>query len=164
MIIVLMGVSGSGKTRVGRELAETLGWEFIEGDDFHPAANKEKMARGVPLTDADRDPWLRALGEAIRERVKANRNAVLASSALKESYRRRLRVDPAVRFVYLKGSRDQIAERLRRRRGHFFAPELLDSQFAALEEPRNALVVDISQTPGAIVRQITKELRPAVMK
>jgi gluconokinase len=158
MIIILMGVSGSGKTTVGRLLAEDLGWEFLEADEFHPPANIDKMRRGVPLNDADRDPWLAALAAAIDTRTRAGRNAILACSALKHAYRTRLRVSPDVHFVYLKGTHEEIDERLEDRRGHFFSPELLDSQFDALEEPRDALVVDISQTPEAIVRQIERGL------
>jgi gluconokinase len=153
-----MGVSGSGKTTVGKLLAAELGWEFLEADDFHPPANIDKMRRGVPLDDADRDPWLAAMAEALEARVRAGRNAVLACSALKEAYRKRLRVSPDVRVVYLKGSFEEIEERLGDRRGHFFSPDLLDSQFEALEEPSDASVVDISNPPEAIVRQIKRTL------
>jgi gluconokinase len=157
MIIILMGVSGSGKTTIGKRLASKLGWEFIEGDDVHPQANKEKMSRGEPLDDADREPWLAALAEMLRERVRAGRNAVLASSALKHAYRKRLRVSPEVRFVYLKATPDQIAQRLGKRRGHFFPPDLLRSQFEALEEPRDALVVDASRPPDQLVDEIVRK-------
>lgn len=158
MIVILMGVSGSGKTTVGRMLAGELGWEFLEADEFHPPANIDKMRRGEPLDDADRDPWLAAIAKALDERVQAGRNAVLACSALKHAYRKRLRVAPEVRFVYLKGTFEEIEERLGDRRGHFFSPDLLESQFEALEEPHDALVVDISSPPAAIVREITREL------
>jgi gluconokinase len=158
MIIVLMGVSGSGKTTVGKLLASTLGWDFIEGDDVHPPANKEKMSRGEPLDDSDREPWLAALAGMLRERVRSGRNAVLASSALKDAYRRRLRVDPAVRFVYLKATPEQIARRLETRQGHFFPPDLLRSQFVALEEPRDALTVDASQSPDEIAEEIARSV------
>jgi gluconokinase len=153
-----MGVSGSGKTTVGRLLAGELGWEFLEADEFHPPANIDKMRRGEPLDDADRDPWLAAIATALDERVRAGRNAVLACSALKHAYRQRLRIDSEVRFVYLKGTFEEIEERLGDRRGHFFSPDLLESQFEALEEPRDALVVDIADEPAAIVRQITRGL------
>jgi gluconokinase len=158
MIIVLMGVSGSGKTTIGRLLASRLGWEFIEGDDVHPPANKEKMRRGVPLDDSDREPWLSALAALLRDRIRSGRSAILACSALKRDYRRRLRVDPEVRFVYLKATAEQLARRLERRRGHFFPPDLLQSQFEALEEPRDALVVDASARPVEIVASIENEL------
>jgi gluconokinase len=158
MIVILMGVSGSGKTTVGRLLAEDLGWEFLEADDFHPPANIDKMRRGVPLDDEDRDPWLAAIAGALENRTRGRRNAILACSALKQAYRKRLRVSPDVRFVYLKGTHGQIEDRLEDRRGHFFSPELLESQFEALEEPGDALVVDVSQTPAAIVQQIKREL------
>ncbi|MGH9314477.1 MAG: gluconokinase [Vicinamibacterales bacterium] len=158
MIIILMGVSGSGKTTIGRLLADDLGWEFLEADEFHPAANIDKMRRGIPLDDADRNPWLAAVAAALEARTSAGRNAILACSALKHAYRKRLRVSPEVRFVYLKGTYAEIEDRLEDRRGHFFSPELLDSQFDTLEEPRDALVVDISNTPSTIVQQITRGL------
>ncbi len=158
MIVILMGVSGSGKTTVGRLLADELGWEFLEADELHPPANIAKMRRGEPLDDADRDPWLSAIAKALDGRARAGRNAVLACSALKHSYRKRLRVSPEVRFVYLKGRFEEIEERLGDRRGHFFSPDLLESQFEALEEPRDALVVEISNPPAAIARQIAREL------
>ena len=153
-----MGVSGSGKTTVGKLLASELGWEFLEADDLHPPANIEKMQRGIPLDDADRDPWLDAIAKGLDTRVRAGRNAVLACSALKHAYRQRLRVSPDVRFVYLKGSFEEIEERLGDRRGHFFSPDLLESQFEALEEPLDALVVDVSDPPETIVRQIMRTL------
>jgi gluconokinase len=159
LIIILMGVSGSGKTTVGKLLAAELGWEFLEADEFHPPANVDKMRRGIPLDDADRDPWLTAIAAALEARVRSGTNAVAACSALKHAYRKRLRVSPEVRFVYLKGTFEEIQERLGDRRGHFFSPELLESQFQALEEPRDALVVEISQSPEAIVDTITSELR-----
>jgi gluconokinase len=158
VIIILMGVSGSGKTTVGKLVASRLGWEFIEGDDIHPQANKEKMSRGEPLDDADREPWLAALADMLRERVRAGRSAVLASSALKHAYRKRLRVSPEVRFVYLKAAPEQVARRLEKRRGHFFPPDLLESQFKALEEPRDALTVDASRPPDEIAEEIARSL------
>jgi gluconokinase len=157
VIIVLMGVSGSGKTTVGKPLSEALGWEFLDADDFHPPANKEKMARGIPLTDADRGPWLDALGEALRDRAGAGRDVVLACSALKQAYRDRLSAAPGVRFVYLKGDTATLRQRLETRHGHFFRPELLESQLEALEEPKNALTIEISDDPGSIVRRIEQE-------
>ena len=136
MIVLVAGVSGSGKTTVGMLLAARLGWPFADGDSFHPAANVAKMRAGQPLTDADRWPWLAAIGAWMDERIAAGQSAVLACSALKRSYRAAL-LDgrPAARMVLLALSRDQAAERLRARHGHFFPAGLLDSQFAALEMP-----------------------------
>jgi len=153
-----MGVSGSGKTTVGRLLAADLGWEFLDADDFHSAANREKMAHGLPLTDEDRSPWLAALAEALAERARSERSAVLACSALRESYRQRLNVGPAVRLVYLKGDVETIRRRLASRRGHFFGAALLASQFAALEEPQEALVVDVAAPFEAAVKTIKQGL------
>lgn len=158
MIAVLMGVSGSGKTTVGQALAVRLGWEFLDADDFHPPANREKMARGVPLDDTDREPWLDALAAVLRERRESGRSVVLACSALKETYRDRLRVGPDVRFVYLKGDFALLRRRLASRHGHYFGPDLLASQLATLEEPASALVVDAGEAPADIVRRIALEL------
>jgi gluconokinase len=155
MVVVIMGVSGSGKTTIGRLLAESLGWSFVDGDDRHPQSNLEKMRRGLALTDEDREPWLRRLHEEIRSWLASNRDVVLACSALKASYRARLVVDPAlVRLVYLAGPYSLMAQRLKDRSGHFFPDELLASQYAVLEEPAGALVVDASRRPNDIVRQV----------
>jgi gluconokinase len=154
MVIILMGVTGSGKTTIGRGLARELGWPFYDADDFHPAANVEKMSRGVPLDDADRAPWLAALRELVRGLVESGGHAVLACSALKKSYRDYLLIDGRVRLVYLKGDDGLIRERLRDRRGHFMEAAMLDSQFAALEEPEGALRVDISPPPAEVVEAI----------
>jgi gluconokinase len=158
VIVILMGVSGSGKTTLGRRLAADLGWDFLDADDFHSVANKEKMAHGQPLTDEDRGPWLDALAEALRLRTHTNRSAILACSALRESYRETLRVGSAVRFVYLRADAETIRQRLARRRGHFFDAGLLGSQFGALEEPKDALVVDVAGPREATVLAIKRGL------
>ena len=149
-----MGVSGSGKTTIGRGLADELGWKFYDGDDFHPRANVEKMARGLPLDDDDRAPWLESLRDLIRSCLARGESAVLACSALKRSYREYLLIDESVRLVYLKGDYELIEERLEGRRGHYMKPKMLDSQFAALEEPRRGLTVDISLPPEKIIETI----------
>src|ERR1700730_478580 len=133
-----MGVSGAGKTTVGNILAGELGWEFADADDYHSAANVEKMRTGIALTDADREPWLETLRQLISRWIADKRNAVLACSALKKAYREFLRVSPDVRFVYLKVTQDLLTERLRTRRGHFMTEKMLASQLAALEEPDDA--------------------------
>ena len=158
MIAIVMGVTGSGKTSVGRLLAQQLGWEFADADDFHPSANVEKISHGIPLTDEDRAPWLDRLRIQITNWIVNGQNAVLACSALKRTYRQELSVGPEVRFVYLKGSAELIARRLRLRRGHFADEKILASQFADLEEPEAAVTVDISQTPEMIVAQIRERL------
>jgi gluconokinase len=147
VVIILMGVSGVGKTAVGKRLAEALGWRFLEGDDFHPLANVTKMAAGIPLTDEDRAPWLERLRELIAETLAREEEAVLACSALRRSYRKLLTVDPVrVRWVYLLAPREVIASRLARRTGHFMPPALLGSQLEALEVPEDVPQVDV--TPG----------------
>ncbi len=162
MVIILMGVSGSGKTTIGQLLAQSLGWTFYDGDDFHPQANIEKMRQGTPLTDDDRASWLAALQQLIDHLLQNDRSAVLACSALKQVYRRRLQRHPEnVRFVYLKGDYDLIRQRLTARQRHFMRPGLLGSQFATLEEPQEVLTVDIAQSPEAIVNTITAALQLA---
>jgi len=158
MIVIVMGVVGSGKTTVGKLLAAQCGWEFADADDFHPASNVEKISHGIPLTDQDRDPWLDRLRAAILEWIAKKQNEVLACSALKRTYRAKLHVGPEVRFVYLKGSAALITERLRARHGHFAGEAILASQMADLEEPESALVVDIDASPQKIVDQIRKGL------
>ena len=149
-----MGVAGSGKTTVGRALAAELGWRFYDADDFHPPASVEKMARGVPLDDADRLPWLETLRALVRAGLERGENAVLACSALKAVYRDYLLLDGRVKLVYLKGKFDLIQKRLANRRGHFMSAAMLESQFAALEEPEQEFHLDISTTPAEIVRAI----------
>ena len=160
MIVVLMGVSGSGKTTVGKVLAAKLGWAFVDADDFHPAANVAKMRRGEPLTDEDRRPWLAALRQRIDRACEGGEDLVLACSALKHSYRDYLRADaPAcVRYVYLEGSEELIRQRLAGRKGHFMPPGLLHSQFEALEPPRDAVRIDVHPAPGAIAERIREAL------
>jgi gluconokinase len=165
MIIVIMGVSGSGKTTVGQGLAEALHWGFSDADDFHSPANVEKMKSGVPLTDQDREPWLQTLRAAIERWKRDEPGHVLACSALKGHYREILgQNDPDVKFVYLHGNFDLIARRLKSRKSHFFNPALLRSQFEALEEPGDALVVDASKGPQEIVSSILAALRPGDSK
>jgi carbohydrate kinase (thermoresistant glucokinase family) len=158
VVIVLIGVSGSGKSTVGKPLAWELDCKFYEGDNYHSPANKKKMRAGIPLTDADRWPWLAKIRELISKVLAQEEDAVVACSALAQSYRDYLR-QPGVQFVYLRGDFDLFRERLEKRRGHFFDPALLGSKFKALEKPRRALVVDAAQTPAAIVREILQRLR-----
>jgi gluconokinase len=159
MVIILMGVAGSGKTTVGRILAEALGYQFYDADDFHPGVNIDKMSRGIPLDDTDRQPWLETLRDLVCRCVAEHTDAVLACSAWKEVYQRYLLSDPQVRLVYLKADRDLIRKRLRQRRGHFMNPALLESQFATLEEPKDALWVDASLAPGEIIATIRRQLQ-----
>ncbi|MDR6501057.1 gluconokinase [Burkholderia sp. MS455] len=157
MILIAMGVSGAGKSRIGEMLAERLSCSYTDGDAFHSAANKEKMHHGIPLTDDDRWPWLRSIREAIEEKQRAGETAVFTCSSLKRSYRDVLRgTDTDVRFVYLQGSFDVLRERLKTRTGHFFDPSLLKSQLDTLEEPGpdEAIVVSIELTPEQIVDQV----------
>lgn len=152
MIVVLMGVAGCGKTTVGERLAAELGWAFVEGDELHPPANVERMRAGLPLTDDDRRPWLERIRRAIEARIGAGESAVVACSALKESYRRMLLfgIEDAL-LVYLKGDRETLETRLLGRTGHFFDPALLASQLETLEEPAAGLVVEITSSPEEIV-------------
>ena len=162
MVVIIFGVSGAGKTTIGQLLAQELGWRFYEADDLHSPANVEKMRRGVPLTDQDRWPWLESLRELIKRCIAAGENAVLACSALKEEYRRRLRVNADVKLVFLRGEQALIAEQLRRRHGHFMNQGLLQSQFADLEEPRPAeagIVIELGRSPRKLVQEIKRKLR-----
>jgi gluconokinase len=161
VIVIVFGVSGAGKTTIGDLLAEELGWQFYEADDFHPRANIEKMRSGRPLTDEDRWPWLELLREQITRSLAAKENAVLACSALKRVYRKRLGVSDDVKFVFLRGDCALIERQLRRRRGHFMNPALLQSQFADLEEPQpdeDMLVVELGRTPRELVEEIKARL------
>ena len=160
MVIVIMGVSGSGKTTVGEILAADLGWTFVEGDDYHPAENVAKMRGGTPLTDADRKPWLRAVRGRIDAACAAGENLVVACSALKDEYRDFLEQhDPAcVHYVYLHGSEELIRKRLEGRKGHFMNPALLHSQFVTLEEPGGEITVDATPPPAVIVAAVRQKL------
>ena len=159
MVLIIMGVTGAGKTTIGRALATSLGWEFHDGDDLHSETNKLKMHRGIALDDSDRAPWLSAIRKLIESMLSERRNGVVACSALKQSYRDELLVDPKlVKVVYLKGSKQLLAERLRKRSGHFMNPELLQSQLDTLEEPREAVVVDVSAPPETVVNEIRTRL------
>jgi gluconokinase len=161
MIVVLMGVAGSGKSTVGRVLARRLGWRFYEGDDFHPESNRVKMRAGEALTDEDRRPWLEALATLISRCLREHEDAVLACSVLKQAYRERLGIGTnGVRLAYLRGSPELIARRLAARHGHFFDPALLQSQFATLEEPSGAIIPDIAGTPDEIADEIILPLAP----
>ena len=153
-----MGVTGSGKTTVGRLLARKLGWKYFDADDFHPAGNLDKMRSGIALDDNDRQPWLEGLRDLIRDSLKSGENAVLACSALKEKYRRLLLIDERVKLVFLKGDFQLIRRRLRKRRGHYMNPALLESQFATLEEPNESIEIDISSDTAEIVRIIRRRL------
>ena len=153
-----MGVAGSGKTTIGRHLAEELGWTFYDADDFHPPSNVDKMSRGIPLDDTDRLPWLETLRDLVQDCLERGQSAVLACSALRASYREYLLIDDRVKLVYLKGDHALIEERLKRRHGHFMKPEMLASQFAALEEPDEISHHDISLPPKDVIAAIRKRL------
>lgn len=161
-VLVVMGVSGSGKSTIAKPLADTLGWPFKEGDELHPAANIAKMKAGIPLTDADRAPWLAAIGAWIDGQSARGEAGVITCSALRRAYRDQLREGrPGVRIVFLKGSREVIAARLASRQGHFMPPSLLESQLAALEAPgpdEGVIVVDINQSVAAQVARIVQDL------
>jgi gluconokinase len=154
-----MGVAGSGKTTVGRQLATELGWPYHEADDFHSAANKAKMGRGEPLNDTDRAPWLAAIRTAMDDAVAHGQSAVFTCSALKESYRRILTSGrPEVRLVFLTGDRALLQARLESRPGHYMKAGMLDSQLAILEPPTDALTLDVHAAPAALVAEIRRHL------
>jgi len=159
MIILVMGVSGSGKTSVGEKLAESLGYEFRDADDFHPQENIDKMQNGIALNDEDRLPWLQKMQDIIKQHLSENTNIVITCSALKESYRQMLLINhESVKLVYLKGSFELIQKRLKERLNHFMSEKLLKSQFDILEEPLDAITVDISELLEVIVQKIVDKL------
>jgi gluconokinase len=161
VIILMMGVSGAGKTTIGKLLASALGWEFADADDYHSLANIEKMRSGIPLTDADRAPWLESLRALIAGWIAQGKNAVLACSALRQAYRDFLRVGPEVCIVYLRVTPEVLRQRLRARHGHFMTEALLTSQLATLEEPKDAVVIDADGDPDGVVGEIVKRLKLA---
>ncbi len=153
-----MGVTGSGKTTIGQLLAERLGWDFVDADSFHSPSNVEKIRQGIPLDDLDRAPWLSGLHEAMQAWAGQKRNVILACSALKKKYRDQLYVPGETKLVYLKGSYELIFERLRQRHGHFASEKILASQFAALEEPDDAITVDVGRPESDIVAEIARQI------
>jgi gluconokinase len=162
VIVLLMGVSGAGKTTVGSALALELGWEYADADDYHPVANVEKMRNGIPLTDADREPWLDSLRSLIVAWMAAGKSAVLACSALKEAYRDRLMVGASVQVVYLKADRELLRERLLLRRGHYMKEGMLESQIESLEEPADAIVLNARLSVEEIVRVIQLHVKKSL--
>ena len=156
---IVMGVSGSGKTSVGKTLADRLGWDFYDADNFHPLENIVKMTKGIPLDDSDRAPWLASLHDLIASSLQEDRPGVLACSALKEHYRRQLtNGNEGVQIVYLKGSYDLIWSRMEKRTDHYMKPHMLKSQFEALEEPVTGWTTDISKSVDDIVTGILKQM------
>jgi gluconokinase len=161
MVLILMGVSGSGKTTIGRLLADRLKWDYADADDYHSPENRSKMRKGIPLTDEDRASWLDALGQLIAKYRERQESLILACSALREAYRARLGVDQQfIRTVYLKGDREELAGRLSRRKHPFFDPQLLDSQLEALEEPDSGLILSTNlRQPEELVDEIIQWLK-----
>ena len=168
MVVIVMGVAGSGKTTIASLLAEELGWDFLDADSIHSPANVAKMESGIPLNDADRVPWLRELRLAIERSLAEKRNLALACSALKRSYRQQLMVgseieqskiqNSDVKLVYLKGTFEELRQRLQHRTGHFMTEQLLGSQLETLEEPSDATTVDAGRSPQEIVAEIRRQL------
>jgi carbohydrate kinase (thermoresistant glucokinase family) len=165
-IAIVMGVSGSGKTTIARDLAEQEGWILLEGDQFHPPANVAKMSAGIPLDDEDRWPWLQAIAAREDELRARGQSAVVACSALKQSYRKILIGErPDTVLIYLRGSKELILERMKQRKGHFMPPALLDSQFNTLEEPgpdENPVIVDIGGSPAAVIEETIRQLKQRI--
>lgn len=157
--VIVMGVSGSGKTTIGLKLAERLKWKFIESDLFHSKENIQKMASGIPLTDSDRQPWLENLHAILVDCSRNNQSVIMACSALKERYRQILKSGlSGIRFVYLKGDYDLIWQRMQARE-HFMKPEMLKSQFEALEEPHDAIIIDISKSSDQMIKEILVQIQ-----
>jgi gluconokinase len=157
--VIVMGVAGSGKTTVGKSLANHLGWDYYDADDSHSPENVAKMANGVPLNDSDRAAWLASLHDLISASLKADRPGVLACSALKERYRQHLlKGNPDVQIVYLKGDYDLIWSRIAARQDHYMKPQMLRSQFEVLEEPSDALTIDVSMSVEEIVQEILRQM------
>ena len=158
MILILMGPTGAGKTTVGEILSRELGWEFADADNFHSPESVAKMSKGIGLTDEDRKPWLAALRRKIELWIAAGRDGILACSALKEAYRKELSVSPQVKWIYLKGSFEELSQRVAARQGHYAKKELVVSQFAALEEPTDAITIDVGRSPEEIAQEIRRVL------
>jgi gluconokinase len=158
MVILVMGVTGAGKTTVGTLLAQQLDWQFLDADDFHPPENIEKMKHGIPLTDADREPWLAAIHKALLDYAAKNQNVVLACSALKQKYREKLAAGLDLRICYLKGSFEEISSHIEHRTGHFAGEAILAGQFADLEEPDDALVLNTSAAPEENISEALTKL------
>ena len=159
MFYIIMGVSGTGKSTIGKLLSDRTGWTFYDADDFHSPANIEKMNRGIPLTDSDRLPWLEELNHLIANALNSNQQGILACSALKSQYRQILRNNHTeVVFIYLRGSYDCVQSRIQQRTGHFMISSLLQSQFDTLEEPQDALIIDVSLAPETIVEAILSQI------
>jgi gluconokinase len=157
--VILMGVAGSGKTAVGMQVAQKLDWIFLDADNFHPPANIEKMKHGIPLNDEDRAPWLQRLRDELQHQTAEGHSVILACSALKESYRRVLRdeVSPPT-FIYLDVDPETIQNRLQHRTAHFFPKELMESQFAALEKPKDAIIIDARKPLADVVDHVIEAL------
>ncbi len=158
MIFIVMGVSGSGKTTVAKAVSNKFGWKYYEGDEYHPAENVEKMKNWIPLNDEDRLPWLLSLRKVIEEAISKRENIVISCSALKEAYRKILKVSEEVKFIYLKGSYDLIRKRMEERIPHFFKPEMLKSQFDVLKEPQQAIEIDISKSSESIIGDLIDKI------
>ncbi|MHB1688346.1 MAG: gluconokinase [Ignavibacteriaceae bacterium] len=163
MVLIIMGVSGSGKTTIGKLLSDKLGWRFYEGDEYHPKENIEKMKNGISLNDEDRKPWLMKLRSIIEESISKKNNIIISCSALKESYRKILQVNNEVNFVYLKGSFEMVEKRMKEREDHFMKPGMLQSQFDALDEPKNAIIVDIENSSEKITINILNKIKSQVL-
>ena len=158
MIILVMGTTGAGKTTEGKIIAQKLRWDFLDADDFHPPANIEKMKHGMPLTDADRAPWLANIHLRLQQLAADKKDAVLACSALKQSYRETLAVGLDMRIVYLRGTYEQMRQHILARHGHFAGESILAGQFADLEEPSDALTLDVAGTPETLANHAIEGL------